>query len=85
MNISEGPKEQEPRILTRSKGSTNMPSPVDPPIMLQPFNRRKFDIVRWHFDLVLKMSQKEVNYPAHPAKDEQDDHPDCQNHRASRL
>jgi hypothetical protein len=78
VNVSNGSKEQEPHIL-RSNGSTAIPPPVavDPPITLQPFDGRKFDIVWQHFDLVLKMSQKEVNHPAHPAKDEQDDHPDC--------
>ena len=68
-----------------SNGSTVITSPVDPPITLQPFDGRKFDFVRRHFDLVLKTSQKEVNHPVHPTEDEQDDHPDRQNHGASTL
>jgi hypothetical protein len=84
VNGSDGPKEQEPHIL-RLNGSTVITSPVDPPITLQPFDGRKFDFVRRHFDLVLKTSQKEVNHPVHPTEDEQDDHPDRQNHGASTL
>jgi hypothetical protein len=35
-------------------------------------------------DLVIKTSPKKVNHPAHPAEDDQYDHPDRQNHGASR-
>ena len=69
MNVSDRPKEQEPHIL-RLNGSTVITSPVDPPITLQPFDGRKLDFVRRHFDLVLKTSQKEVNHLVHPAEDE---------------